>query len=142
MFKAYLLLYKHLKGFLHLVPWAYCRGIPGRTRLVRTQNADSLNYMIFLHAYQAIEFCLFPLPLQVLHKKTHTIQYTYLQIIVSFLDQDIHFNTYTNEFHENDLATRILAPILTDLVPLHKTCGIRNSSPSGFAQALPSKIVR
>ena len=36
---------------------------------------------------------------------------------------------------------RILAPILTDLVLLHKTCGIWNSNPSGFAWALPSKIV-
>ena len=37
---------------------------------------------------------------------------------------------------------RILAPILTDFVLLHKTCKIWNSSPSGFAWALPSKIVR
>ena len=61
---------------------------------LRTQNASSLNYMIFFHVYYAIELCPFPLPLWVLHKK-HTIQYIYLQIIVSFLDQDIHFNTYT-----------------------------------------------
>ena len=45
-------------------------------------------------------------------------------------------------FHENDSATRILAPILTDLVLLHKTCGIWILSPSGSAWALPSKIVR
>ena len=37
---------------------------------------------------------------------------------------------------------RILAPILTDLVLLYKTCRIWNSSPNGFAWALPSKIVR
>ena len=37
---------------------------------------------------------------------------------------------------------RILAPILTGLVLLHKTCGIWNSSPSSFAWALPSKIVK
>ena len=42
---------------------------------------------------------------------------------------------YVNEFHKNDSATRILAPILTDLVLLHKTCGIWNSSLSGFAWA-------
>ena len=42
---------------------AYCCGIPGHTRPIRTQNADSLNYMIFLHAYYVIEFCPFPLPL-------------------------------------------------------------------------------
>ena len=64
---------------------AYCRGISGRTRPIRTQNTGSLNYMIFFHVYYAIEVCPFPLPLWVLHKK-HTIQYTYLQIIVSFLD--------------------------------------------------------
>ena len=58
-----LILYKHLKEFLHLVPRAYYHGILGRTRPVRTQNANSLNYMIFLHAYYAIEFCYFPLSL-------------------------------------------------------------------------------
>ena len=40
-------------------------------------------------------------------------------------------------FHENESAMRILAPILIDLVLLHKTCRIWNSSPSGFAWALP-----
>ena len=49
---------------------------------------------------------------------------------------------YVDEFHENELATRIPTPILIDLVLLHKTCGIWNSSPSGFTWALPSKIVR
>ena len=49
---------------------------------------------------------------------------------------------YVNEFHENDSVTRILASILTDLVFLHKTCEIWNSSPSTFAWALPSKIVK
>ena len=39
--------------------------VPKGTRLVihGTQNADSLNYKIFLHAYYAMEFCPFPLPL-------------------------------------------------------------------------------
>ncbi|KAL0001553.1 hypothetical protein SO802_015334 [Lithocarpus litseifolius] len=40
------------------------------------------------------------------------------------------------------LATRILAPILTNLVLLLKTCEIWNSSSSGFAWALLSKIDR
>ena len=47
-----------------------------------------------------------------------TIQYTYLQIIVSSLDYDIHSNIYiyVNEFHKNESTMRILASILTDLV--------------------------
>ena len=40
--------------------WAYCRGIPGHTRPIRTQNAGSLKYMIFFYVYYAIEFCPFP----------------------------------------------------------------------------------
>ena len=44
--------------------------------------------------------------------------------------------------HENDSAIRILTSILTDLVLLHKTYGIWNSSSCDFAWALPSKIVR
>ena len=34
--------------------------VPRGIRPVRIQNADYLNYMIFLHAYYAMEFCHFP----------------------------------------------------------------------------------
>ena len=47
-----------------------------------------------------------------------------------------------NELHKNGLATRSLAPILTNLVLLHKTCRIWNSSPSSFAWTFPSKAIK
>ena len=102
--------------------------VPRGTRPVRTHNADSMNYTIFLHTYYAMEFCPFPY----LYRSYIRTHYT-IHIFTYYI--------YVNEFHENDSAMRILTLILIDLVLLHKTCGIWNSSPS-FAWALSSKIVR
>ena len=52
-------------GTSSVISWYPGRGVvvSRGTRPVRTENVDSLNYTIFLHAYYAMEFCHFPLPL-------------------------------------------------------------------------------